>query len=71
MMSLQPVRFDASLPPTPCTEEMRKQVEAIARKEGVSLAQVQRTAISLFLLGFGSNANNQIQESELKIEGDE
>jgi len=38
----------AQLPPTPCTQEMRDQVVDFADREGVSIAEVQRQALSLF-----------------------
>lgn len=37
------------LPATPCTPEMRKSMEELAAKQGVSLADIQREAVSLFL----------------------
>lgn len=43
-------RFTASLPPTPCTPEMRERMVAIADQEGKSLADLQRSAMTLFLL---------------------
>ena len=39
----------AQLPPTPCTQEMRDQVVAVADRDQVSVAAVQREALSLFL----------------------
>ncbi len=56
-------KMSAQLPPTPCTEEMRDKIIKIAAEEGKSIAEVQRTAISLFLASFDSNAINI--ESEL------
>ncbi len=37
------------LPPTPCTPDMRRKIVEISDKEGVSIAEVVRNAISLFL----------------------
>jgi hypothetical protein len=42
-------RYDAFLPPTPVTQEMRQQVEALAKRERVSKAQVMRSALAFFL----------------------
>lgn len=42
-------KLSAWLPPTPCTPEMREELIAVATREGRSLADLQRTAISLFL----------------------
>lgn len=42
-------QYTQNLPPTPCTPEMRAQVEEFAGREGKSLAEIQRTAMSLFL----------------------
>lgn len=38
------------LPPTTCTPEMRDQVVEVANKRGVSIADIMRDAITLFLL---------------------
>jgi hypothetical protein len=38
------------LPPTPCTPEMREKVVKVADKRGVSMADIMRDAITLFLL---------------------
>lgn len=71
---LKPTRYTASLPPTPCTAEMKQQVLAIAKAEAVSLAQIQRTALSLFLIHFeqerqtASTETNTIQVVEGGVE---
>lgn len=50
------VRFDAQLPATPCTPEMRKRIQELAQREGMSMAEIQRAALSLFL----SAADNSV-----------
>lgn len=46
------------LPPTPCTPKMREMVLAVARERNVSIAEIQRAAISLFLSeNVSSNTN--------------
>lgn len=42
-------RMEASLPPTPCSEEMRSRINLIAEQEGKSIAEIIRSAVSLFL----------------------
>lgn len=42
-------KLTSSLPPTPCTPDMRAKVEQISKDKGVSLAEIQRDAITLFL----------------------
>lgn len=42
-------RLTAQLPPTPCTPEMRRQVEELASKGEMSIAEFQRQVMSLFL----------------------
>ncbi len=51
-ISFKPARYTASLPPTPCTEEMKEQILNIAKTEAVSVAQVQRVAFAFFLKSF-------------------
>jgi len=41
--------FEVQLPATPCKPEMRERLFELARAEGVSVAALQRNAISLFL----------------------
>lgn len=48
-------RLTAQLPPTPCTPDMRAAVINEAEKRGVSIADVQRQAFTLFLAQFDSN----------------
>lgn len=49
MLLVKRVRFDATLPATPCTPEMREKMQEVAQREEMSLAEVQRAAFSLFL----------------------
>lgn len=42
-------RLTAFLPSTPCTPEMRESLVEKAKREGKSLADLQRSAIALFL----------------------
>jgi hypothetical protein len=42
-------RLTARLPATVCTPEMRDKVVEIAQARGVSLSDIQREALSLFL----------------------
>lgn len=42
-------KMSAWLPPTPCTPEMRNNLIEVAKREGKSIADVQRSAFSLFL----------------------
>lgn len=55
-------RMTAFLPPTPCTPEMRQRVEAYAEKEGRSIAEVQRDALSLFFARIDTNGVNNDTE---------
>lgn len=45
-------RMAALLPPTPCTKEMRERLVEVAGKQGKSIAQIQREAVTLFLSRF-------------------
>lgn len=45
----KPERYSAFLPPTPVTQEMRDQVEALAVREKVSKAHIMRLALAFFL----------------------
>jgi hypothetical protein len=49
MFIVKRVRFDALLPATPCSAEMREKMQQLAQREGASLAELQRSAFSLFL----------------------
>lgn len=48
----------ASLPPTPCTPQMREKMLEVADREGVSIAEIQRSAFSLFLASFDTKSIN-------------
>lgn len=59
--------FTELLPATPCTPGMREAVLDIALSKGVSLAEVQRDAISLFLT---ENYSKTIEKISEQIGGD-
>jgi len=42
-------QLTAELPPMRCTPELRDRIVAIADRERISIAEVQRQALSLFL----------------------
>lgn len=46
----------AQLPITPCTPEMRDNMETLAENRGVSIATIQREAYSFFLSSVNSKA---------------
>jgi hypothetical protein len=48
----------AQLPPTPCPAEMRDEVVTLAEKEEVSIADIIRSALSLFLSTKVSKTDN-------------
>jgi hypothetical protein len=48
------------LPPTPCTKEMRAEVDALAEKMGLSIAEIQRRALSLFLSAIDSKVDIKV-----------
>ena len=41
--------FDATLPATPCTDEMSQKMRGVAEEHGFSLALLQRIAFDFFL----------------------
>lgn len=47
--------FTSTLPPTPCTPEMRERLVTVAAQNGQSLAELQREAVGIFLLKFDTN----------------
>jgi len=51
------VRLTAFLPPTPCTQEMREKVAGVAKQENVSMAEITRAALSLFLSSYVENSD--------------
>ncbi len=67
-MSNTKKKLSAWLPPTPCTPEMRERLIEVAEQEGRSLADLQRSAMSLFLSGFDKQSTGNAQiviETEL------
>lgn len=56
------------LPATPCTPEMRESITVLARAKGVSLAEIQRQAFSLFL---SENYSITIEKHSENIEEEE
>lgn len=60
----KPERFDAFLPPTPVTQEMRDRVEALAERESVSKAHIVRLALAFFLRQDVNNSDTERQEVE-------
>lgn len=58
MLISKPVKLSARLPATPCTPEMRKRITQIADEEKVTVAEVQRNALQLFLSEFDSKTVN-------------
>jgi dsDNA-binding SOS-regulon protein len=56
-------RYTQFLPSTPCKPEMRDEMLELARKKGVSLAELQREAFSLFLSQNYSNAIDNSRKS--------
>lgn len=51
-------KLSSQLPPTPVTPEMREQVIKYATSRGVSVAEIQREALAIFLRRNVSKANN-------------
>lgn len=62
------VRLTAFIPPTPCTKEMREKVAEVAKKEGVSMAEIMRAAVSLFLSSCVENSDNNGQIIQQEME---
>lgn len=58
-------RLTKFLPSTPCTPTMREQMLSKAKEKGVSLAELQREAFTLFL---SQNSSNAIEKSRKHIE---
>lgn len=50
--------LNAQLPATPVTTNMREKVSAIAENAGMSMAEVQRLAMSLFLSKVANEYSN-------------
>lgn len=56
-------KLTSSLPPTPCTPDMRAKVEQMSKDKGVSLAEIQRDAIALFLAKNDRKSINSVKKS--------
>lgn len=50
-------KMSAWLPPVPCFPEMRASVLEVAKRDGRSISDIQREALSLFLSATDSNAS--------------
>lgn len=61
-MSRTKRRMSAFLPPTPCTPELRQAVQKFAEDHGRSIADIQRDALSLFLLRDDTDSVNSVIE---------
>lgn len=61
-------RLTAQLPPTPCTPEMRENLVEVADYRGVSIAELTREAISLFL---AQNDRNSIIKDGITFKAEE
>lgn len=60
----KPERYDAFLPPTPVTREMRQQIDDLAEQEKVSRAHIMRQALAFFLRQSVNNSDIKSQEIE-------
>lgn len=49
-------QYTDRLPGTPCTPQMREKVVNLAQREGLSIADIQRRAYTIFLSSFVSDA---------------
>ena len=49
MPSTKRAVLTVTLPPTPCTPEMREDLVGLARQRNQTIAEIQREAFSLFL----------------------
>lgn len=58
--------LSAQLPATPCTPEMRDNLVKVAEQQGRSLADLQRSAISLFLSASVGMSNNNVDDTSIK-----
>ncbi len=62
-------KLTVQLPPTSCTPEMRDRVVGIADKEGISIGELVRDAISLFLSSHDSKSNIKVRKKNERLEG--
>lgn len=61
-------RLTAQLPPTPCTPGMREHVFEVAKTIGISVAELQRNAVAIFLARYSRETiviSSTSSESEL------
>lgn len=49
MARFKRARYTSTLPPTPCTDEMRDSLVGLATQQNKSLAELQRESLALFL----------------------
>lgn len=62
MIMTKPERFNSFLPSTPVTDEMRDQIDSLAKENGVSMAHIVRLALSLFLREIARNPDIESQK---------
>lgn len=58
--------YNAQLPSTKCTKEMRDQIVAVAKLEKASLNEIQRAALSLFLSQYATDCSIVATETSEK-----
>jgi len=56
MATSKKAELTATLPPTPCTPQMRELIVELAKQRNITIAEIQRQAFSLFLSGSDSKA---------------
>lgn len=57
-------KYTNTLPPTPCTDDMRERIVSYSRQKGQSISQTQREALSLFLAKFDTNSTKESANPE-------
>lgn len=63
-INFKPVRYTARLPATPCTIDMRQAICSLAKSQGITVAQLQRNIIQLFLAEYVSKANKEYSKAD-------
>lgn len=58
--------MESQLPAVPCETNMRLRIEEIATLERVSMAEVLRHAVSLFLADYDNNSTSRESKSRAK-----